>query len=264
MNAWARVLSVSAGRARRRPAQAPVSWGSVVAVVAAVGLAASFAGAAAATDEKARPHNDPKNTYTVMRVEGWTVRVSARYDGAEALRDRVLDEVRAQLRRITMLVNPEPLAELRKVEIWVERDYPKRCQYHDDATWLRENGYLPEKASTVEIAKGEEFLNWQARPVLTLLHELAHAYHDRVLGWNDPRIVKAFEDYRKSGKGDKVVRDHGRVCRHYALSNHKEYFAEMTEAYLWVNDYYPFVYGELKDVDPGGAKLLEAIWGKRR
>ena len=38
----------------------------------------------------------------------------------------------------------------------------------------------------------------------------------------------------------------------------------MTEAYLWVNDYYPFVYGELKEVDPGVAKLLETIWGGRR
>ena len=104
----------------------------------------------------------------------------------------------------------------------------------------------------------------QARPTNTLLHELAHAFHDKVIGFDDERILEAYSNFRKSGKGKKVLRDHGRVQRHYALSNHKEYFAEMTEAYLWVNDYYPFVYGELKEVDPGVAKLLETIWGGRR
>lgn len=218
----------------------------------------------AAKDKPARPHNDAKDTYAVTQIEGWTVLISARYEGHDELRGRVIDEVRSQLRRITLLVRPEPLAELRKVEIWVEHDYPGRCQYHPGKAWLVGNGYVPEKVKTIEIANAEEFLAWQARPTNTLLHELAHAYHDRVIGFGDPRILEAYSNYRKSGKGKKVIRDTGRNSRHYALSDHKEYFAEMTESYLWVNDYYPFVYGELKEVDPGAAKLLEAIWGKRR
>lgn len=100
----------------------------------------------------ARPHNDAKDTYAVTQIEGWKVRISARYEEHDETRAAVLDEVRSQLRRITMLVRPEPLAELRKVEIWVEYDYPDRCQYHPGEQWLVANGYIPEKVKTIEIA----------------------------------------------------------------------------------------------------------------
>ena len=53
----------------------------------------------------------------------------------------------------------------------------------------------------------------------------------------------------------------GRTVRHYALSNHKEYFAESTEAYLGVNDFYPFVRAELKVHDPKMFGLMEKFWG---
>ena len=49
--------------------------------------------------------------------------------------------------------------------------------------------------------------------------------------------------------------------RHYALTNHKEYFAEGTEAYFYRNDFYPFVRAELKEHDPELHELLVEIWG---
>jgi len=52
--------------------------------------------------------------------------------------------------------------------------------------------------------------------------------------------------------------------KHYGASNHKEYFAEATEAYLYRNDFYPFVYGELKEHDPAGFAVMEKTWGKIR
>jgi hypothetical protein len=52
--------------------------------------------------------------------------------------------------------------------------------------------------------------------------------------------------------------------RHYGLNNHKEYFAEATEAYLGVNDFYPFVRGELKEHDPRMYKIMEKVWGQVR
>ena len=93
------------------------------------------------------------------------------------------------------------------------------------------------------------------------LHELAHAYHDQVLGFDDPEIKAAFEQAKKSGAYEKVLAHNHREVKHYALSNHKEYFAESTEAYLGVNDFYPFVRAELKVHDPKMFSLLEKIWG---
>jgi len=40
----------------------------------------------------------------------------------------------------------------------------------------------------------------------------------------------------------------------------KEYFAECTEAYFGVNDFYPFNKAELKEHDPDMYDLLTDIW----
>ena len=56
----------------------------------------------------------------------------------------------------------------------------------------------------------------------------------------------------------------GEQVRHYGLTDHKEYFAEGTEAYLYRNDFYPFVCAELKEHDPELHAVLAAVWGAAR
>ena len=210
-----------------------------------------------------RPPNDATDTYEVKEMRGWTIRLSHRLKPHEDLKKEIIEEVDVQLRKITQLVNAKVLAELRKTEIWIEHGFPGRTQYHNDKGWLDRNGYNTDKTGTVEIADPKEFLAWKDRAVLTMLHELMHAYHHKVLGWNEPRVIAAFKAAEKSGKYEKIMRDKGYTIKHYALSNHKEYFAEAAEAYFWCNDYYPFVYGELKEFDPKGFALMEEIFGKR-
>ena len=95
-----------------------------------------------------------------------------------------------------------------------------------------------------------------------MLHELAHSYHDQVLGFDQADIMAAFEAAEQQGIYEELLLHTGRRVRHYALSNHKEYFAESTEAYFGVNDFYPFVRAELKEHDPKMFGVLEAVWGK--
>ena len=45
------------------------------------------------------------------------------------------------------------------------------------------------------------------------------------------------------------------------MTNHKEYFAEGTEAYFYRNDFYPFVRAELKKHDLDLHQVLEKVWG---
>jgi dipeptidyl-peptidase-4 len=56
----------------------------------------------------------------------------------------------------------------------------------------------------------------------------------------------------------------GKTVRHYALTDHKEYFAEGTEAFFNRNDFYPFVRAELEKHDPTLHNLLLEIWGEPR
>ena len=97
-----------------------------------------------------------------------------------------------------------------------------------------------------------------------VLHELAHAYHDQVLGFDERSIMEAWEAAMKAKIYDRVLLYNGRLVKHYATTNHKEYFAESTEAYFWRNDFYPFVRAELKKHDPVMDGVMEKIWGKLR
>ena len=72
----------------------------------------------------------------------------------------------------------------------------------------------------------------------------------------------AFASAKEKGLYDKVLVFNGNQGRHYALSNPKEYFAESTEAYFGVNDFYPFVRAELREHDPKMFALMEKFWGK--
>ena len=72
-----------------------------------------------------------------------------------------------------------------------------------------------------------------------MLHELAHAYHDQVLGFDEPRIIGPTSDTRRAGMATPPAVT-GQHVRHYALTDQKEFFAEMTEAYFGMNDFFPF------------------------
>ena len=55
----------------------------------------------------------------------------------------------------------------------------------------------------------------------------------------------------------------GRLHKAYALENPQEFFAELSEAYFGVNDFYPFRRAELERHDPESAALLERLWAQR-
>ena len=94
-----------------------------------------------------------------------------------------------------------------------------------------------------------------------ILHELAHGYHDQILGFDEPRVMEAYKKAMKAKLYDKVLLFNGRKVRAYAATNHKEYFAEGVEAYFYRNDFYPFVRAELKIHDPFLHDVMEKIWG---
>ncbi len=46
----------------------------------------------------------------------------------------------------------------------------------------------------------------------------------------------------------------------YALTNELEYFAELSEAYLGKNDFYPYNRKQLEQYDPDGYAIMKNIW----
>ncbi len=205
--------------------------------------------------------------HTDKRIEGWTIRVDDRLlkNASAAQGERALQLLNARLVAISMVV-PEPaLTKLRTITIQLDLDYAdlKPMQYHPGADWLRNNGYRESLAKCVHIPAVADFLSpfENHRMPWVVLHELAHAYHDQILGFDHPGVIAAWKKFRDSGKYTSVLTSPGPMREHYGLTNAKEFFAEMTEAYFGSNDFYPFVAGELKKEEPEIFALMAEIWG---
>jgi hypothetical protein len=202
-----------------------------------------------------------------IQLEGWTVVLDPRLFDEEhtAMRLQALKALQNHLQRVTFIVPADRVAELQKVRIWLDAHHPTlgAMQYHPDRRWLVDHGHDPRLVKHVHVPRARSLIErstWAKHPYV-ILHELAHAYHDQFLGFDHEEIRATYEAAKAAGIYENVLLHTGSRARHYALTNHKEYFAELTEAYFGVNDFYPFVRAELREHDPRMYALLEKIWG---
>lgn len=207
----------------------------------------------------------PTSAYVRRSIQGWTVRVNRKLltDNSDVgkqamdLLDRKLAEIRRTVPHLASL-------QLQKVPIWlgVDDGHAPCSEYHPSRDWLKTNGYNPDKAKCVEIGNASKFVEWSKDQPSMVLHELAHAYHDRVLGFDNKDLQQAYEHAVSSGLYDHVKRNNGRVERAYALTDPHEYFAEGSEAFFGTNDFYPFDRQDLAKLDPQLLRLLGRLWGE--
>ena len=205
--------------------------------------------------------------HTTFPVNDWTVHLSDQlWQQDAAATQTMLRLLSGQLDRVVRTVPMPAVERLRRVPVWINPKYDDerpRCEYHPGAGWLRDNGRDPVMEKAIEITNVPIFPFENRRMPYLMLHELSHAYHDLVLGFDEPRIVATFELARDSGSYEAVKRFTGKKTitdKAYALSNHKEYFAETTEAYFGKNDFYPFDRAELRSHDPQMHDLLKKLW----
>jgi hypothetical protein len=217
---------------------------------------------------KGAPAELPKpTTHTQRDLAGWTIQVDDRLlDGGEAeLGRRALRLLENELYEITLVMAPDRLARVRQVTIWLDLTHGglQSTQYHPSAAWLSAHGYSTNLSKCVHIPDAALFASPRdhMRQPWAILHELAHAYHDQVLGFDEPDIATAWKQFVASGRYNSVLQIDGRMERHYALTDQKEFFAEMSEAYFGANDFYPFNRAELKRDEPALFELLNRIWG---
>lgn len=204
---------------------------------------------------------EPTSRYVVKDIEGWQVYVHRdlltggrqREIGIPALR-----QLKYGLAKTRQMVQTGPLAKLQKVKIWLEVDSTNgkhgrtsAYQYHPDVDWLVKMDFNPGKVKCVEFGRaGGLAKRSDLKTVEVTMHELAHAYHNQVLGFDNPDILAAHKRGRENGKyppNDWVIR-----------ANHKEFFAGLTTRYFESAQRRE----EIVDRDPVFAKKLEEYWGK--
>ena len=213
------------------------------------------------------PEATKPTSRSIRNIEGWTVRMDDRLLVApdDVLGARCLRFLEYKLSDIKAVMAPEPLAKLQTMAIVLDLSHGRlnSMQYHPGADWLKENGYAADLVKCFHIPIAAQLptpRNINEQP-WSVLHELAHAYHDQVLGFDEPRVLKAYENFKKSGRGDAALVYNGTRVRHYGLTDQMEFFAEMTEAYFGTDDFFPFTRAELLTAEPEIHELIQAIWG---
>jgi hypothetical protein len=212
---------------------------------------------------QAPPSYDPTIAYDKRDIAGFTVYVNRRALWFDTETNEALSLLESKLKEIVRLLPRDKLKPLRRVAFWVEweNDVRGAAVYHPSAEWLKEHGYNPDKARGIEISNVRHFVKWcrEDQPMM-VLHELAHAYHHTVLGYDNTLIQAAYERALRSGLYDSVPYVHGGKKRAYALNNAQEFFAELSEAYFGRNDFFPYTREKLKQYDPDGYRLMETVW----
>ncbi|MCF7734554.1 MAG: hypothetical protein K9N23_22920 [Akkermansiaceae bacterium] len=229
-------------------------------------IAVLFSATAVSAEKKGAPAKLVRIEHEVRQIEGWNVHVDVSLlDGKHKetgdLALRILGE---RLHQIALRLPAEPVARMREVPIYFDRNHPLgNAHYHPAPGWLKERGYDTAMGKAVQITGAASLIREARGPnnSSVILHELAHAYHDRVLGFDHPEILAGYGKFCDSRKFDRTPHVSGRRSSHYGLTDHKEYFAEMTETFFVGNDYFPFNHYQLFHEHRPSYDLIARVWG---
>jgi hypothetical protein len=226
----------------------------------------------------------PVPGYKKMTIQGFTVLVNKSVEENNddpAWKRKPLEVLDLELTTIVRRLPTRYVAGLRKILLWVEwedRDDPDLKLgvvakyygvYGNLAEWSLSKGKHPLKANNVEVINMKS-LTREHQPGVkfercVLLHELVHAVHHQALGSHNPQVKVVYQlaMKRKLYATSKDV--YGRTVKSvYAAKNEREYFAELSCAYLDKLHYHPHTPEDLKAHDPQGYKLMELVWGPRK
>lgn len=209
-----------------------------------------------------------QKSWNESEIEGWRLYISKRFENKSAPEiEKAKELLRTQLKEIKSVVPPSAVSKLQQVSLYFSPEYPgvgPRAEYHPNRGWLRENGRDPVMEKGIEFTNISIFAEETRRMPNFALHELAHAFHDQVHGFDNQEIETAYRRAKAGAKYDRVQRQdsEGNLTwdRAYAITNSSEYFAETSEAFFSRNDFYPFHREELKSHDPQMDQLLEKLW----
>lgn len=221
---------------------------------------------------------EPIPGYERRNVDGFMVLINKKImeESFEGFEKKPFDVFEEEIKGVERVIKSDMLKELKRVPIWLEWDQGRPAPdggqavavYHAGAfqAYTRLGRMDQLKANNVEVLT-LKLLTQLKQPKkgldkIVLLHELIHAVHDKVLSVDNPEIKNAFEQARRRDLYVSVEHRQGPKREAYANTNHVEYFAEISCAYLDRIEYFPYDREGLKRHDPVGYAVAEKVWGK--
>ncbi len=209
-----------------------------------------------------------EDRFEVRNLEGWTIftnrEVQKLYPEEAA---KTMEHLRWELYQIKLAAPAFAVRNLQENNaIWIEYDEKVSLSYHPGRSWLIERKYtIPRDPESFMSLSVKTHLGDSYRHPFVVFHELAHGYdahfNSKGDGYGNQETRANYDRMMKEGKYEKIKLWDGRIASHYARTNHMEYWAESSEAYFAVNDFYPFVRAELREHDPKMAQIIERYWG---
>jgi hypothetical protein len=247
--------------------------------LSSLGLQAQTKTDAAKQPDKKKILAGPIPGYKHRNIEGFDVLLHAKvleHENDAAFKRKPLDVLELELNTITRALPPRTVKVLHGIVIWVEWDETDDPDYGaaiakyygvwgNRAMWSLSNDKHPLKANNIEIISLKS-LTKEHQPGIKLercviLHELSHAVHLQLFGPDNPHVKAAYRQAMERKLYDEAEDVYGKKRKPYARVNDREYFAELSCAYLNKLHYFPFNREDLKKHDPTGYKMMEATWG---
>lgn len=190
-------------------------------------------------------------------IKRWKVYSHEDLKNKPELHEKVLQAVTRGLADIEKTVYKRALLHIRQIPILLY--HKQQGKNHNYAYYDPNLGYVvfPDADLSVGLDRWNKSV---------LLHELAHGFHDQELTYQNAEVIKAFHNAVKTGIYKKVQNIYGNYEKAYALTNHMEYFAEISVAFFSRKGgviratSYPFTMDELKKHDQTGYRMLLEAW----
>jgi hypothetical protein len=211
--------------------------------------------------------------YTPKLVEGFTVVLSdetMRHLDDPDFKKKPIEVLEQEFKAITAAMPAKSIKILQRLLFFIEWDNREKLgngrvgralavYYGGHQINMLAKGMPPLKAKNITVLSMAS-LTREHQPErdsgrCVLLHEIAHAVHDQLLG---PKNATVFAAYKQALERKFVDKDA------YAATNEMEFFAEMTCAYYDQLDYHPRTREALQKLDPVTYKVMEEVWGKAK
>ena len=211
---------------------------------------------------------EPVPGFKMQKIEGFTFLIEEEVFKTDVSKyeRKPLEVLELECRTLAKILSPKALDTLKALVIWVKWDdrmpltngrkgSAVAVYYGGTPALMAKAGKHPLQAKTVTI-HSLRLLTEARQPTrdrgdCLLLHEIAHAVHDQLLGFNHAGIKAAYQQAMERQLYDKDL---------YIATNEREFFAELTCAYLDKLPYYPYTRADLAKHDPASFKLMESIW----